>query len=124
MKCGLEYLAKKKDLMTRKEKLFQAKDISKWEIPPQKLKEISKDTLLKDKKLACDLMLPKVRFVDIIFILFFKETAGLNEVRNTFAYYNAQCFNDLDRGLREKCKQYAKNFSDFGKAQSSIMQQV
>lgn len=63
MKSGLDYLAKKKELITRKDKLFQTRDISKWEVPSQKLKEISKDSLLKDKKLAYDVMLPKVSLI-------------------------------------------------------------
>lgn len=60
IKAGNEYLQKKKDLIAKKEKLFQAGDISKWEMAPNSSKDYTKDVLLKSKALAFDLMLPKV----------------------------------------------------------------
>lgn len=34
------------------------------------------------------------------------------------------CFNQLDQALQERCRQYTKNFMEYGKAQSDVMQQV
>ena len=58
-KSGLEYLQRKTELFAKKEKLFQQKDISRWEIS-SKAKDIPKEHLLQDKKLAFDVMLSKV----------------------------------------------------------------
>jgi len=58
-KTGLEYLQRKNDLFAKKEKLFQQKDISRWELSA-KASGIPKDQLLQDKRLAFDVMLAKV----------------------------------------------------------------
>lgn len=47
--------------MTKKDRLFQQKDITKWDIAPEKLKDLSKDALASDRKLAFDNMLPRVK---------------------------------------------------------------
>jgi hypothetical protein len=57
---GIDYVKKKKEVNAKKEAMFQKGDISKWEISASKLKEYSKEELLKNKSLAFDLMLPKV----------------------------------------------------------------
>ena len=60
IKTGNEYLQKKKELMAKKEKLFQLGDISKWEMAPHSSKDYTKDVLLKNKAIAFELMLAKV----------------------------------------------------------------
>jgi len=109
-KTGLDYLQRKKELFAKKERLFQQKDVTRWELS-SKAKDIPKDDLLKDKQLAFDMMLSK-------------ETAALHELRTTFGYYNAMSYSELDQALREKCRQYAKNFHEFGLEQADIMNQV
>ncbi len=59
-RIGLEYLQRKKDLIAKKEKLFMQGDITRWELSPQVAKEHSKETLIKNKALAFEFMLPKV----------------------------------------------------------------
>lgn len=59
-KAGLEYIQRKKDLIAKKEKLFLQGDISRWELAPQAIKEYSRDTLVKNKALAFEVMLPRV----------------------------------------------------------------
>jgi hypothetical protein len=108
---GLNFVSKKKELIARKEKLFTGGDLSKWEILPQKLKEYSKDELLKNRVIAYDCMLPK-------------ETDQVNESRDLFAFYNNTTFAELTRGFDEKCRAYAKNFHDFAKDQGDILNEV
>lgn len=57
MKYGLDYIAKKKDLIMKKEKLFAHKDASKWGIP----RELQTPEILNDKPRAFDAMMPKVK---------------------------------------------------------------
>jgi len=109
-KTGLDYLQRKTDLFAKKEKLFQQKDVTKWEISP-KAKDIPKEHLFQDKKLAFDVML-------------YKESAALHEIRTNFGYYNAMSYSELESALREKCRQYAQNFHEFGIQQADIMNQV
>jgi hypothetical protein len=56
MQYGLDYIAKKKDLLMKKEKLFAHKNASSWGIP----KELQTDDILHNKIAAFDAMMPKV----------------------------------------------------------------
>jgi hypothetical protein len=58
---GLEYVRRKKELFAKKEKLFALGDITKWELSSAKLREYSREELMKNKALAMELMLPKVK---------------------------------------------------------------
>jgi len=108
---GLEYVRRKKELFAKKEKLFALGDITKWELSSAKLREYSREELMKNKALAMELMLPK-------------ETAQVAELRTQFAFYNAQCFSEITKGLQEKCKQYAGNFHEFAKLQADNLTEV
>ena len=58
--AGTDYIKRKKELIAKKDRLFTMGDVSKWEIPPNKLKDLSKEDLMKNKPYAFEIMLPKV----------------------------------------------------------------
>ncbi len=45
-------------------------------------------------------------------------------MRNWFDFQNAITFNEVNKGLLEKCKHYVQNFHGFAKAQSDNLTEV
>jgi len=110
-RTGLEYIQKKKELIAKKERLFLQQDLTRWELTPAAQKEHSRETLLKNKSLAFDVMLPR-------------ETHMVRELRDTFAYQNSLTYTELDKCLHEKCKEYSSNFHDLAKSQAENLTEV
>jgi len=109
---GGEYVKKKKELFAKKEKFFTLGDISKWEINPKSLAPFpDRAELLKNKNVAFDIMFPK-------------ETATLNEMRDYFSYYNHETFTEITRSLGAKCQSYAKNFLTFASEQAQNLSEL
>jgi len=99
------YLKAKHSLINRKEKSFSSADYVRWEIPNQKLQEVDKAELTKNKTMAFDLM-------------FSKDTVRIEELKETFAYYDKKTFTEIINNLEAKNRLYAKNFIMFTKMQS------
>jgi len=91
--------------LLKKEKNFNSGDYVKWEIPMTKLHDLDKTELIKNKLLAFDLMFPK-------------ETAHVEELKETFAFYEAKSFEELKRSFESSNKSFAKNFTMFTKMQA------
>lgn len=59
-RLGLEFIKRKKELFARKEKLYLQGDMNKWEMSA-KARDFTREDLIKNKQLAFDLMLNKVK---------------------------------------------------------------
>ena len=45
-------------------------------------------------------------------------------MKQMFAYYNSQAFQEISKGLQEKNKQYVSNFFEFARNQSDNLTEV
>eukprot|EP00331_Platyophrya_macrostoma_P012674 CAMPEP_0176409234 /NCGR_PEP_ID=MMETSP0127-20121128/2388_1 /TAXON_ID=938130 /ORGANISM="Platyophrya macrostoma, Strain WH" /LENGTH=561 /DNA_ID=CAMNT_0017788597 /DNA_START=47 /DNA_END=1732 /DNA_ORIENTATION=- len=106
-----EFMKFKRALDAKKEKSFVLGEVSKWDIPSDKLKQMNQADLLKDKEYAFTLMFPK-------------ETAQEHDMRDKFAYFNFETFSEFSAGISKKCKDYLKNFQQFAKDQSENLSSV
>jgi len=101
---------RRKKFWQKKEKLFLQPDHNRWEMNPARTKDLSQQDF-KNKQLCLDLML-------------YKETQQCLDMRNWFAFQNAITFNEVNKGLLEKCKHYVSNFHEFAKAQSDNLTEI
>eukprot|EP01015_Nassula_variabilis_P008122 TRINITY_DN1637_c0_g1_i5.p2 TRINITY_DN1637_c0_g1~~TRINITY_DN1637_c0_g1_i5.p2 ORF type:complete len:200 (-),score=53.70 TRINITY_DN1637_c0_g1_i5:96-695(-) len=105
-KTGTDYVKFKTTLTQKKEKLFAAGDINRWEIPSNHFQDIDKNEIQHNRKEAFSFMLPR-------------ETAIEHDLRDQFAFYNEQLFKELSRCFDYRYKEYARHFAEFSKLQSS-----
>ncbi len=121
-----DYLKCKKATDAKKERYFNLKDITKWEIQPEVLKEIDSETLLSHKPLAFELMFPKV-ILDVTIptnLSIGQDTYVEHELRNRFAFFNFETFAHINKTVGRKCKLYMSNFMKFAKEQSENLSNV
>ena len=78
------YLNKMSKLLTRKEKVFTAQDLSQMQIPTEQIREYGITQILEDKRLAFELMLPK-------------ESKELEEKMRACGYYSNRLLTETQR---------------------------
>ena len=107
-----------------KSKTFLLGDYTRWEIPTIKIQDFDKTELIKNKIIAFDLMFPKVMLIYINLNNLIQETLHVEELKETFAYFDRQTFIELQRNFEWKNKSYANNFITFSKEQAENLMAV
>jgi hypothetical protein len=106
---GQEYFRYWVDLEGKKDKLFLAGEVSKWEIDFKEV-GLTPEDVTKNKKVARMLMLPQ-------------QTNTLKQMQKFFGYMNVQMLEQTEylglkqakrhvRALTELCNEHIQNFSD------------
>ena len=99
------YYKNEEKLKNKKIQLFNAKDISKWELNPNEV--IDKIQLINDKDYAFDKML-------------FKETKNLMGVKNYYGYFLNNLINEYERIKNKNSKENDKNIKNFCQKLSEV----
>jgi hypothetical protein len=113
--AGQEYFKSWVDLENRKEKLFLAGEVQKWEIDFKDVK-LTPEDVLKNKKVAKMLMLPQVAPPH-------QQSASLKQMQKVFGYMNTQMLEQSEfvglkrakryvRALTELCNEHIENYSE------------
>ncbi|KAM3146914.1 hypothetical protein pb186bvf_001068 [Paramecium bursaria] len=103
-----EYLKYDQRLTLKKEKLFTFQEINKWELDKNILDDLRNTDQLKNKKLCMQVMLPK-------------ETQQLNDLRDTFAFYNVSIYSEIQRILMQSVKGFSDHFIRLANNQSESL---
>ena len=93
------YLAEKNKLIAKKEKLWQVKDTTKWEIVDE-FNKVDQSKLLVDKDYAFTVMCTS-------------ETRKLESMRKQFGYVNRMNFEELKNMINNNCKRFLGNIKEF-----------
>lgn len=107
--AGQEYFKFWVDLENKKDKLFLAGEVSKWEIDFKEVK-LTPEDVLKNKKVAKVLMLPQ-------------QTQCLKQMQKVFGYMNTQMLEQSEfvglkrakryvRALTELCNEHIETYQD------------
>ena len=107
--AGQEYFKIWVDLENRKERLFLAGEVAKWEIDFKEVK-LAPEDVLKNKKVAKMLMLPG-------------STQCLKQMQKVFGYMNTQMLEQSEfvglkrakryvRAMTELCNEHIENYSE------------
>ena len=99
------YYKNEEKLKNKKIQLFNAKDISKWELNPNEV--IDKIQLINDKDYAFDKML-------------FKETKNLMGIKNYYGYFLNNLINEYERIKNKNSKENDKNIKNFCQKLSEV----
>ena len=94
-----KYTAELTRVNTKKEKIFNSKDINKFELNPDD-HTVDKDQLIKDKSYAFEKMC-------------YKDTRELNFVSNQLGYANKMNIYELKKMIKIYCKRFIENFFKF-----------
>ena len=94
-----KYVSELTRVNTKKEKIFNSKDINKFELNPDD-NTVDKDKLIKDKTYAFEKMC-------------FKDTRELNFVSNQLGYANKMNIYELKKMIKIYCKRFIENFFKF-----------
>ena len=94
-----KYIAESTRVNTKKEKIFNSKDINKFELNPDD-NTVDKDQLIKDKSYAFEKMC-------------YKDTRELNFVSNQLGYANKMNIYELKKMIKIYCKRFIENFFKF-----------
>ena len=93
------YTTTKANLAVQKEKLFKAKDVSKWEIKETKLRQAQ--DIIDNKEAAFAMMLPK-------------ETKKVEYLAEESSYFTNQCWKESRRVVMLDYAQAREHFVDLG----------
>jgi hypothetical protein len=96
-----KYTAEVFRVNAKKEKIFNSKDINKFELNPDD-NTVDKDKLIKDKTYAFEKMC-------------FKDTRELNFISNQLGYANKMNIYELKKMINIYCKRFIENFLNFDK---------
>ena len=96
-----KYIAESTRVNTKKEKIFNSKDINKFELNPDD-NTVDKDQLIKDKSYAFEKMC-------------YKDTRELNFISNQLGYANKMNIYELKKMINIYCKRFIENFRNFDK---------
>ena len=94
-----KYIAESTRVNTKKEKIFNSKDINKFELNPDD-NTVDKEQLIKDKSYAFEKMC-------------YKDTRELNFVSNQLGYANKMNIYELKKMIKIYCKRFIENFFKF-----------
>ncbi len=94
-----KYVSELTRVNTKKEKIFNSKDINKFELNPDD-NTVDKEQLIKDKSYAFEKMC-------------YKDTRELNFVSNQLGYANKMNIYELKKMIKIYCKRFIENFFKF-----------
>ena len=94
-----QYINENNRLTSKKEKLWQSMDITKWEIT-EDIEKIDRILLMRDKDYACSKMCTQ-------------ETQVCENLRKQFGYANKNNIDELKKLANKYCDSYLKNLKDF-----------
>lgn len=100
-----------RELELKKERLFVAKDMTKWEINEDEARLIPRSQLLEDRVAAYRVMLDN-------------ETKQMRYQNNMLAYLNSNTCAEMLRGLTARTSLYRKSFQDFILKQTEHMSKL
>ena len=101
-----KYITDNKRLVEKKEKIYSAGDINKFELGNQK--NVDRNRLLRDKPYAFECMCKD-------------DTENLNKIYNQLGYANIMNMRELKKLIKEYCVRYVENIKKFNeKFYSSI----
>jgi hypothetical protein len=93
------YTTTKANMLAKKDKLFKARDVSKWEIKEEKLREA--EDIIDDKELAFVMMMPS-------------ETKKVEYLAEESSYFTNQCWKESRRVIMSDYAQAREHFVDMG----------
>lgn len=93
------YTTTKANMLTKKEKLFKGKDVSKWEIKEEKLRQAQ--DIIDDKDEAFKMMMPS-------------ETKKVEYLAEESSYFTNQCWKESRRVIMSDYAQAREHFVDMG----------
>ena len=94
-----QYINENNRLTSKKEKLWQSMDITKWEIT-EDIEKIDRILLMRDKDYACSKMCTQ-------------ETRVCENLRKQFGYANKNNTDELKKLVDKYCVSFLKNFEEF-----------
>ena len=94
-----QFINENNRLTSKKEKLWQSMDITKWEIT-EDIEKIDRILLMRDKDYACSKMCTQ-------------ETRVCENLRKQFGYANKNNTDELKKLVDKYCVSFLKNFKEF-----------